>query len=122
MSRATSERKLTFRVLLQGGDPSAMACTPLGCMEILKRSGVEIAGKHAVVIGRSNIVGTPVALILLHANATVTICHSRTKDIGAEVQFDSTSSKVVLCWVMKPQETLRLDFYPFSRIGKQVHE
>ena len=63
-----------------------------------------------------------VALMLLHANATVTICHSRTKDIGAEVQFDSTSSKVVLCWVMKPQETLRLDFYPFSRIGKQVQE
>jgi 5,10-methylene-tetrahydrofolate dehydrogenase/methenyl tetrahydrofolate cyclohydrolase len=71
---------------LKGGDPSAMACTPLGCMEILKRSGVQIAGKHAVVIGRSNIVGTPVALMLLHANATVTICHSRTKDIAAEVK------------------------------------
>jgi len=71
---------------LKGGDPSAMACTPLGCMEILKRSGVEISGKHAVVIGRSNIVGTPVALMLMHANATVTICHSRTKDIPAEVK------------------------------------
>jgi 5,10-methylene-tetrahydrofolate dehydrogenase/methenyl tetrahydrofolate cyclohydrolase len=71
---------------LKGGDPSAMACTPLGCMEILKRSGVEISGTHAVVIGRSNIVGTPVALMLMHANATVTICHSRTKDIPAEVK------------------------------------
>jgi 5,10-methylene-tetrahydrofolate dehydrogenase/methenyl tetrahydrofolate cyclohydrolase len=71
---------------LKGGDPAAMACTPLGCMEILKRSGVEIAGKHAVVIGRSNIVGTPIALMLLHANATVEICHSRTPDIAAEVK------------------------------------
>merc|ERR1719482_1482288 len=72
---------------LKGGDPSAMACTPLGCMEMLKRSGVTIAGKHAVVVGRSNIVGLPVALMLLHANATVTVCHSRTADIAAEVKF-----------------------------------
>jgi methylenetetrahydrofolate dehydrogenase (NADP+)/methenyltetrahydrofolate cyclohydrolase len=56
-------------------------CTPLGVIEILKRSGVDIAGKHAVVIGRSNIVGRPVAQLLLQENATVTICHSRTVDL-----------------------------------------
>merc|ERR1719399_497747 len=84
---------------LKGGDPSAMACTPLGCMEILKRSGVEVAGKHAVVIGRSNIVGTPVALMLMHANATVTICHARTKDIGAEVK----RADIVIAALGKPK-------------------
>jgi 5,10-methylene-tetrahydrofolate dehydrogenase/methenyl tetrahydrofolate cyclohydrolase len=71
---------------LKGGDPSAIACTPLGCMEMLKRSGVTIAGKHAVVVGRSNIVGLPLALMLLDADATVTVCHSRTADIAAEVK------------------------------------
>jgi methylenetetrahydrofolate dehydrogenase (NADP+) / methenyltetrahydrofolate cyclohydrolase len=60
---------------------SLMGCTPVGVMEILRRSNLEIAGKHAVVIGRSDIVGKPMALMLLHANATVTICHSRTKDL-----------------------------------------
>ncbi|MFS0722753.1 bifunctional methylenetetrahydrofolate dehydrogenase/methenyltetrahydrofolate cyclohydrolase FolD [Paenibacillus sp. 1P07SE] len=60
------------------GDDSLLPCTPAGCIELLKRSGVEIAGKHAVVIGRSNIVGKPVAMLLLRENATVTICHSRT--------------------------------------------
>lgn len=56
-------------------------CTPAGVIEILKRSGIEIAGMHAVVVGRSNIVGKPMAMLLLHENATVTICHSRTKDL-----------------------------------------
>ena len=58
-----------------------VACTPSGIIEILTRSGIEIAGKHAVVIGRSDIVGKPVALLLLHRHATVTICHSRTRDL-----------------------------------------
>src|SRR5690606_10236955 len=58
-------------------------CTPAGLIEILKRSGIPIAGKHAVVIGRSNIVGKPAALLLLMENATVTICHSRTADLPA---------------------------------------
>ncbi len=62
---------------------SLMGCTPAGVMEILRRSDIEIAGKRAVVIGRSDIVGKPMALMLLHANATVTICHSRTKDLPA---------------------------------------
>jgi methylenetetrahydrofolate dehydrogenase (NADP+)/methenyltetrahydrofolate cyclohydrolase len=58
-----------------------IACTPAGIMELLKRSSIEIAGKHAVVIGRSEIVGKPVSLLLLHRHATVTICHSRTQDL-----------------------------------------
>ena len=57
------------------------ACTPLGAIVLLERSGVDIAGKNAVVLGRSNIVGLPVALMLLHRNATVTMCHSHTTDI-----------------------------------------
>jgi methylenetetrahydrofolate dehydrogenase (NADP+) / methenyltetrahydrofolate cyclohydrolase len=60
-----------------------MSCTPAGVMEILRRSRIEIAGARAVVIGRSDIVGKPMALMLLHAHATVTICHSRTKNLAA---------------------------------------
>lgn len=63
------------------GQRALAPCTPLGVIEILKRAGIEIAGKHAVVIGRSNIVGRPVAQLLLQENATVTICHSRTTDL-----------------------------------------
>jgi methylenetetrahydrofolate dehydrogenase (NADP+)/methenyltetrahydrofolate cyclohydrolase len=58
--------------------PALVACTPLGCIEILEREGIELRGKHAVVIGRSDIVGKPMAMLLLHRDATVTICHSRT--------------------------------------------
>jgi len=58
-------------------------CTPAGIVELLKRTGIAIAGKHAVVIGRSDIVGKPVSMLLLHRNATVTICHSRTADLPA---------------------------------------
>ena len=63
--------------------PHLVACTPLGVMELLERSGIAIDGAHAVVIGRSDIVGKPVALLLMHRNATVTICHSRTRDLPA---------------------------------------
>jgi len=60
-----------------------VACTPSGVIELLERSGVAIAGARAVVIGRSDIVGKPMALLLLHRNATVTICHSKTRDLAA---------------------------------------
>lgn len=63
------------------GDDSLLPCTPAGVIELIKRSGVDISGKHAVVIGRSNIVGKPVAMLLLRENATVTICHSRTANM-----------------------------------------
>ena len=65
---------------MQGHD-ALVPCTPAGVIEILKRSNIEIAGKNAVVVGRSNIVGKPMAMLLLHENATVTICHSRTRDL-----------------------------------------
>ena len=64
------------------GNHHFLPCTPAGVMELIRRSGVEIAGKQAVVIGRSNIVGKPQAMLLLHANATVTICHSRTQNLA----------------------------------------
>ncbi|HXS93068.1 MAG TPA: bifunctional methylenetetrahydrofolate dehydrogenase/methenyltetrahydrofolate cyclohydrolase FolD [Candidatus Limnocylindrales bacterium] len=68
---------------LMAGLPGPKACTPAGVIEILKRYKLPIAGKRAVVVGRSDIVGKPVSLLLLHENATVTICHSRTPDLAA---------------------------------------
>jgi 5,10-methylene-tetrahydrofolate dehydrogenase/methenyl tetrahydrofolate cyclohydrolase len=69
------------RLAMKGRDPMFVPCTPAGCIELLDRYGVEIEGKEAVVLGRSNIVGMPVAMLLLHRNATINICHSRTKDL-----------------------------------------
>ncbi len=66
---------------LLAGSPGLVPCTPLGILEMLKREGVSIKGSEAVVVGRSNIVGKPVALLLLHQHATVTLCHSRTRDL-----------------------------------------
>src|SRR5229473_4042101 len=66
---------------LVSGRPGLVACTPAGCMEILRRNEIQIAGANAVVLGRSDIVGKPMALLLMHANATVTICHSKTRDL-----------------------------------------
>lgn len=63
------------------GQPGFVSCTPAGIIQLLKRSGVAIEGKECVIVGRSNIVGKPMALLMLRENATVTICHSRTKDL-----------------------------------------
>ena len=63
------------------GEPGLVACTPSGVMEILRRSGIPLEGVNAVVLGRSDIVGKPMALLLIHANATVTICHSKTREL-----------------------------------------
>lgn len=63
------------------GRPGYVSCTPAGVIQLLKRSGIEIAGKECVVVGRSNIVGKPMSMLLLRENATVTVCHSRTKDL-----------------------------------------
>jgi methylenetetrahydrofolate dehydrogenase (NADP+)/methenyltetrahydrofolate cyclohydrolase len=68
---------------LMVGQPGFWPCTPYGCMKMLESIGYDLKGKHAVVIGRSNIVGKPMALMLLQKNATVTICHSGTRDLGA---------------------------------------
>ncbi len=64
------------------GDYTFLPCTPAGVMELLRRTGIAVEGKHCVVIGRSNIVGKPMAMLLLHENATVTICHSRTANLA----------------------------------------
>jgi methylenetetrahydrofolate dehydrogenase (NADP+) / methenyltetrahydrofolate cyclohydrolase len=66
--------------------PGLVACTPAGCMEILRRYEIPLEGANAVVLGRSDIVGKPMALLLLHANATVTICHSKTRDLPAVIR------------------------------------
>src|SRR5205807_9027831 len=71
---------------LVSGRPGLVACTPAGCMEILRRAEVKIEGANAAVLGRSDIVGKPMALLLMHANATVTICHSKTRDLDAVIR------------------------------------
>ena len=96
-----SEKAVTARILpekdvdafhnenvgrITSGEPRFLPCTPAGVMELLRRSGVETAGKECVVIGRSNIVGKPMALLLLAANGTVTVCHSKTKDIASHTR------------------------------------
>lgn len=68
------------------GEPSFVPCTPQGVIELLKRSGTEISGADAVIVGRSNIVGKPVAMLLMHENATVTVCHSKTKNLAEKTQ------------------------------------
>ncbi|MBE6112048.1 MAG: bifunctional methylenetetrahydrofolate dehydrogenase/methenyltetrahydrofolate cyclohydrolase FolD [Peptococcaceae bacterium] len=67
------------------GEPAFEPCTPKGCIDLIKETGIDITGKKAVVVGRSNIVGKPVAMMLLRENATVTMCHSRTKNLKEEL-------------------------------------
>lgn len=76
-----------------------ISCTPLGATVLLERAGVDVAGKHAVVLGRSNIVGLPMALLLLHLGATVTVCHSRTPDIPAVCR----TADVLVAAIGKPE-------------------
>ena len=71
---------------LVAGLPGFRPCTPWGCMKLIESTGVSLRGKHAVVVGRSNTVGKPMALMLLQADATVTVCHSRTPDLGAHTR------------------------------------
>ena len=81
------------------GNPDFLPCTPAGVMELLKYSGVEIAGKNCVVLGRSNIVGKPMAMLLMKADATVTVCHSKTKNIK-EI---TAGADIVVAAVGKPK-------------------
>jgi methylenetetrahydrofolate dehydrogenase (NADP+)/methenyltetrahydrofolate cyclohydrolase len=74
------------RLAQKGRDPLFVPCTPYGCIYLLEKAGVKIEGANAVVLGRSNIVGMPAALLLIGKNATVTVCHSRTKDLPAVVR------------------------------------
>ena len=68
---------------LLNGEPCFAPCTPAGCLHMIEAAGVDLDGKHAVVVGRSNIVGKPAALLLMQKNATVTVCHSHTRDLAA---------------------------------------
>jgi methylenetetrahydrofolate dehydrogenase (NADP+)/methenyltetrahydrofolate cyclohydrolase len=105
---ATTKDVDGFSVLSAGelvsGLPGFRACTPYGCMKLIESTGTEIRGKHAVVIGRSNTVGKPMALLLLQANATVTICHSGTKDLA-----DHTRSADIVVAAVGKRDTLTAD-------------
>jgi len=74
------------RLAMKGRNPLFIPCTPAGCMVLLEEAGVKLSGAEAVIVGRSNIVGLPMAMLLQKANATVTICHSRTKDLAAHLK------------------------------------
>lgn len=81
------------------GTKGLIPCTPAGVLELVKRTGVQIAGQNVVIIGRSNIVGKPAAALFLRENATVTICHSRTKDVAAEAR----RADILIAAVGRPQ-------------------
>ena len=80
------------------GQPGFVSCTPAGIIQLLKRSGIEMDGKHCVVVGRSNIVGKPMSLLMLRENATVTMCHSHTKDLKAMCR----EADILICAIGKP--------------------
>jgi methylenetetrahydrofolate dehydrogenase (NADP+) / methenyltetrahydrofolate cyclohydrolase len=89
---------------LMVGRPAFKACTPYGCIKLIESTGVTMRGKHAVVVGRSNTVGKPMALMLLRANATVTVCHSATVDLASHTR----SADIVVAAVGR-RDTLRAD-------------
>ncbi|KNZ31642.1 MAG: 5,10-methylene-tetrahydrofolate cyclohydrolase [Methylibium sp. NZG] len=89
---------------LMAGLPGFRPCTPYGCMKLIESTGIDLRGKHAVVIGRSNTVGKPMALLLLQAHATVTVCHSATTDLGLHTR----QADVVVAAVGR-RNTLRAD-------------
>ncbi|GAQ78564.1 Methylenetetrahydrofolate dehydrogenase [Klebsormidium nitens] len=93
------------RLAMKGRDPLFVPCTPKGCIDLLDRSGIKIAGKRAVVLGRSNIVGMPAALLLLHRDATVSIVHSKTEDPASIVR----QADIVIAAIGRP-ETVRGDW------------
>jgi methylenetetrahydrofolate dehydrogenase (NADP+)/methenyltetrahydrofolate cyclohydrolase len=81
------------------GNQKFLPCTPAGVMELLRRSDIDVSGKECVVVGRSNIVGKPMAMLLLQANGTVTICHSRTRDLAAVCR----RADILVCAIGKPK-------------------
>lgn len=86
--------------LLNGINPNAYPCTPKGIMKLLDEYNIDVSGKHAVIVGRSNIVGKPVALMLLNKNATITICHSQTKNLKeitlqADILISAVGKKII---------------------------
>ncbi len=87
------------RLAQKGREPLFIPCTPFGCMVLMEETGIKLDGANAVVLGRSNIVGMPVALLLVRANATVTICHSRTRNLADVVR----SADVLVAAIGKPE-------------------
>jgi 5,10-methylene-tetrahydrofolate dehydrogenase/methenyl tetrahydrofolate cyclohydrolase len=87
------------QLVMKGRTPLFIPCTPNGCIELLKRAGIAISGADAVVVGRSNIVGVPVAALLTNADATVTVCHSRTRDLPDKVR----RADIVVAAIGKPE-------------------
>lgn len=94
------------------GRPSLVACTPLGVMEILRRTGIAMEGANAVVVGRSNIVGKPMALLLMHANATITVCHSKTRDL----HHFTRAADIVVAAIGRPAMITRDDIRPGATV------
>lgn len=110
--------------LLKGEDPLFIPCTPQGIMELILSTGVEIKGKEAVVIGRSNIVGKPAAILLLQSHATVTICHSRTKDLGevvkrADILVAAVGSPAIVHGKMVKEGAIVIDVGT-NRVGEKL--
>ena len=83
---------------MMSGQPGVVACTPKGAMEMIRRTGIDLDGKEAVVVGRSNIVGKPMAMLLLQANCTVTICHSHTVNLAQHTR----NADILVAAVGKP--------------------
>ena len=84
---------------LMSGEANFLPCTPAGVMELLKRYNIDISGKECVVVGRSNIVGKPMAHLLLHQNGTVTVCHSRTQNLAEQCR----KADILVCAIGKPK-------------------
>ena len=87
------------RLAMKGRDPLFIPCTPYGCIVLLEESGIPIRGAEAVVVGRSNIVGLPVAMLLQKRDATVTICHSRTRDLAEHIR----NADIVIAAIGQPE-------------------
>jgi len=87
------------RLAQKGREPLFVPCTPYGCIYLLEKTGVQIEGANAVVLGRSNIVGMPAALLLIGKNATVTVCHSRTKDLPSVIR----NADILIAAIGKPE-------------------
>jgi len=115
---------LNMGKLLKGSNPLFTPCTPLGIIELILSTGVEIRGKEAVVVGRSNIVGKPVSLLLLQNHATVTVCHSRTKSLGevvkrAEILVAAVGSPGIILGDMVRQGAIVIDV-GVNRVGERL--
>jgi len=115
---------LNMGKLLKGSNPLFTPCTPLGIIELILSTGVEIRGKEAVVVGRSNIVGKPVSLLLLQNHATVTVCHSRTKSLDevvrrAEILVAAVGSPGIILGDMVRQGAIVIDV-GVNRVGERL--